>query len=103
MEDTAGTLAGGLEEGRQTAPAQPDQPKRPRASNESTTRGADPYDVLHDVIMVRKVSKEAYGRNEVALFIFGRSKFPFDDKTFPKLTAALERFNSLPQTQIEGT
>lgn len=63
----------------------------------------DPYDVLYDVIMVRKDSDgKAYGMNEVAPFIYGRSKFPFDDETFPKLTAALERFNALPQEKIEA-
>lgn len=63
----------------------------------------DPYDVLYDVIMVRKDSDgKVYGHNEVAPLIYGRSKFPFDDETFPKLTAALERFNALPQIQIEA-
>ena len=63
----------------------------------------DPYDTLYDVIMVRKGGDgKAYGHDEVAPFIYGRSEFPFDDETFPKLTAALERFNALPQGKIEA-
>jgi hypothetical protein len=63
----------------------------------------DPYDVLYDVIMVRKDSDgNAYGTNEVGPLIYGRSRFPFDDETFPKLTAALERFNAISQTRIES-
>ena len=88
-------------------PAQPDQSRQPRASNESTSRenkaAANPYDELYDIIMVRTHSDgKAYGHNEVAPFIYGRSKFPFDDETFPKLMAALDRFNALPQEKIEG-
>jgi hypothetical protein len=63
----------------------------------------DPYDELYDVIMVRKDSDgNAYGTNEVGPLIYGRSKFPFDNETFPKLTAALERFNALSQEKIES-
>ena len=66
-------------------------------------KAADPYDVLYDVIMVRKgPEKRAYGRNEVGPFIYRRSQFPFDDETFPKLTAALERFNALSKEEIES-
>lgn len=62
---------------------------------------ADPYDALYDVIMVRKDSDgKAYSTNEVGPLIYGRSKFPFDNETFPRLTAAMERFNALSQVQI---
>lgn len=64
---------------------------------------ADPYDALYDVIMVRKDSDgKSYATNEVGPLIYGRSKFPFDDVTFPKLTAALEQFNALSDAQIKA-
>ena len=63
----------------------------------------DPYDVLCDVIMVRKDSEGiAFGRNAVGPSIYGRSRFPFDDETFPKLTAALDRFSALSQAKIKA-
>ena len=50
---------------------------------------ADPYDMLYDVIMVRKgPDGKAYGKNEVGPFIYDRSEFPFDSKTFPQLVTA---------------
>lgn len=74
-----------------------------QASLEAEAKTADPYDVLYDVIMVRKDSDgNAYSKNEVGPLIYGRSKFPFDDETFPKLTAAMERFNALSQARIEA-
>lgn len=64
---------------------------------------ADPYDTLYDVVMIRKSADgKAFGRNEVGPLIYGRSKVPFDDETFPKLTAALMRFNALSQKKIES-
>lgn len=64
---------------------------------------ADPYNVLYDVIMARKDSEgNAYSKNEVGPLIYGRSKFPFDDETYPKLTKALVGFNALPQEKIES-
>jgi len=63
----------------------------------------DPYDALYDVMMVRKDSEgNAYSKNEVGPLIYGRSKFPFDDETFPKLTAALKGFNALSQEKVES-
>jgi hypothetical protein len=86
--------------------AQADQPKPTFDNNGQTDdqRAADdPYGALYDVIMVRKDSNgNAYATDEVGPLIYGRSKFPFDDVTFPKLTAALERFNALSQTRIEA-
>jgi len=62
---------------------------------------ADPYDALYDVIMVRPAADgNTYGTNEVGPLIYGRSEFPFDDETYPKLTAAMERFDKLTQEQI---
>lgn len=64
---------------------------------------ADPYDVLYDVIMVRKDSNgKPYATKEVGPLIYGRSEFPFDNDTFPKLTAALAAFNALPQEEIDA-
>ncbi len=88
-------------------PAPADQPQPPLDNKGSTTHGAedaaDPYDVLYDVIMVRKDSDgKAYSTNEVGPLIYGRSEFPFDNETFPRLTKALERFNALSQAQIES-
>lgn len=76
-----------------------------KSEKESESVGADqppdPYDVLYDVIMVRKDSDgKAYATNEVGPLVYRRSKFPFDDETFPKLMAAFEGFNALSQTQI---
>ena len=52
---------------------------------------ADPYDELYDVLMVRHARNGvAYGENEIAPMIFKFSKFPFDDATYPGLTAALD-------------
>ena len=63
----------------------------------------DPYDELYDLIMVRKdPDGKAYATNEVGPLIYGRSKFPFDDATFPRLKAAMENFNALSKTQIEA-
>ena len=63
----------------------------------------DPYDAIYDVIMLRKDSDgKAYSTNEIGPLIYGRSKFPFDDETFPSLTAAMEGFNALSQQKIES-
>ena len=64
---------------------------------------ADPYDTLYDVIMTRYgPDGKAYGANESSPSIFGESDFPFGDKTYKKLNAALDAFGSLPQTKIEA-
>lgn len=51
----------------------------------------DAFDELYDVLMVRHARNGvAYGENEIAPMIFKFSKFPFDDATYPRLTAALD-------------
>ena len=63
----------------------------------------DPYDALYDVIMVREDPEgRPYATDEVGPLIYGRSEFPFDDVTFPKLKAALGAFNALSREQIES-
>ena len=49
------------------------------------------FDELFDVLMVRHARNGvAYGENEIAPMIFGHSRFPFDDATYPRLTASLD-------------
>ena len=49
------------------------------------------FDELYDVLMVRHARNgEAYGENEIAPMIFKFSAFPFDDVTYPRLSAALD-------------
>ena len=49
------------------------------------------FDALYDVLMVRHARNGvAYGENETAPMLFGRSRFPFDDATYPRLTASLD-------------
>ena len=79
--------------------------KRPlqiaQASSKGEATTTDAYDKLYDLIMVRKDSDGVeYGRREVSPPIYGRSGFPFDDETYPKLTAALDRFSALSQAEI---
>ena len=63
---------------------------------------ADPYEVLYDVIMTRYgPDGKSYAQNETSPAIFAWSEFPFDDKTFKKLDAALDEFAALPQERIE--
>ncbi len=51
----------------------------------------DPYDELYDVLMVRHaLNGVVYGGNEIAPMIFKFSAYPFDDKTYPRLSAALD-------------
>ena len=53
------------------------------------------FDKLYDVLMVRHARNGvAYGENEIAPMIFKFSGFPFDDATYPKLTAALDAITS---------
>ena len=64
---------------------------------------ADPYNVLHDVIMTRYGKDgKSYAENETAPVIFKWSDFPFGDKTFKKFNAALDAFAALPQAKIEA-
>ena len=64
---------------------------------------ADPYDVLYDVIMTRYgPDGQSYGENESSPSIFRGSDFPFGDKTYKKLNAALDAFGALPQKKIEA-
>ena len=67
---------------------------RVRAAEEA----ADPYDVLYDVIMTR--DGRSYAEDETSPLIFPRSEFPFGDKTYEKLNAALDAFAALPQSKI---
>ena len=70
---------------------------------QGTEYSTDPYDRLYDVIMARKDSEgNAYSKNEVGPLIYARSKFPFDDETYPKLTKALVGFDALPEEKIES-
>ncbi len=63
----------------------------------------DPYDVLYDVIMTRYgPDGKAYGADESSPSIFRGSDFPFGDKTYNKLNAALDAFGGLPQKKIEA-
>ncbi len=62
---------------------------------------ADPYDVLYDVIMVRKDGKTKT-ENETGPMILNLSEFPFDDGTYDRLNAALDGFAALPQERIEA-
>jgi hypothetical protein len=49
------------------------------------------FDELYEVLMVRHAHNGvAFGQNEIAPIMFTRSGFPFDDATFPRLTAALD-------------
>ena len=49
------------------------------------------FDELYEVLMVRHARNGvAYGENEIAPTIFGHSRFPFDDATYPRLTASLD-------------
>lgn len=69
----------------------------------SSIQTVDPYDEIYDLIMVRKDAEgTAYGLNEIAPSIFRRSRFPFDAETFPKLSAALNRFSALTQQEIKA-
>ncbi len=64
---------------------------------------ADPYDTLYDVIMTRYgPDGKAYGSNESSPSIFKESEFPFDDRTYRKLNAALDEFAALSQEKIEA-
>ncbi len=66
-------------------------------------RAADPYDVLYDVIMTRHGQDgKAYGADESMPSILSSSAFPFDDKTYKKLDAALDAFAAMPQEKIEA-
>jgi hypothetical protein len=50
------------------------------------------HDDLFDVLMVRHARDGvAYGENEIAPMVFKFSGFPFDDATYPRLTASLNR------------
>ena len=61
----------------------------PQATDSDTERSE--FDALYDVLMVRHARNGvAFGDNEIAPMIFKFSKFPFDDATYPRLTAALD-------------
>ena len=65
-------------------------------------KAADPYDTLYDVIMTRYGPEgKSYAKNENSPAIFPQSNFPFGDKTYEKLNAALDTFAALPQAKIE--
>ncbi len=64
---------------------------------------ATPYETLYDAVMIRKSTDGvAFGKNEVGPLIYGRSDYPFDDKAFPVLEAALAQFNSLSDKKIKS-
>jgi hypothetical protein len=64
---------------------------------------ADPYDVLYDMIMLRQGQDgKIYGHDEIAPLIFTDSKYPFDEESYPKFTAAMDAFAALPQEKIEA-
>ena len=64
---------------------------------------ADPYDTLYDVIMTRFGPEgNAYAENETTPAIFNSSSFPFGDKTYTKLNAALDAFAALPQSKVQA-
>ena len=66
-------------------------------------KAADPYDALYDLIMTRYgPDGKSYAENESSPAIFLLSDFPFGDKTYMKLNAALDAFAALPQAKIEA-
>lgn len=80
------------------------QPVRDRKANvRKSNNAADPYNVLYDVIMTRYgPNGNSYGANESSPSIFKESEFPFDDRTFDRLNAALDTFGALPQEKMEA-
>ncbi|MEM7235281.1 MAG: hypothetical protein AAF517_24100, partial [Planctomycetota bacterium] len=80
----------------------PDAPKAEEKSPAVQSTSATAYDALYDALMLRKSADgKTQGHNESTPMIYGRSEFPFDPKSYPKLDAALREFESLPQSEIE--
>ena len=74
-----------------------------KAENAATKKENEVYYQLYDVLMTRYGPKgESYAQNENAPVILPDSRFPYGDKTYKKLNAALDAFAALPQKRIEA-
>lgn len=68
-----------------------DNDRQPNDGGTSTDVSRNALDELYDVLMVRRaLNGDVYGDNETVPMIFKFSEFPFDDGTYPRLTAALD-------------
>lgn len=83
-----------------------DQPRPARGKKTAvrkSSNAADPYSVLYDVIMTRYgPDGKPNGANESSPSIFKESEFPFDNRTFDRLNAAVDAFGALTQKKIEA-